>query len=41
LKDSELEKVTSHAIENIQAIINDDVYLKPVLKEDPLLYGIV
>ncbi|RIA97353.1 S-adenosyl-L-methionine-dependent methyltransferase [Glomus cerebriforme] len=35
----ELEKITSYTIQNIQTIINDDVYLKPVLEEDPLLYA--
>ncbi|GBC02976.1 hypothetical protein RclHR1_04910009 [Rhizophagus clarus] len=39
LNNSELDKITSYTVQNIQSVINDDVYLKPVLEDDPLLYA--
>ncbi|CAG8609906.1 6631_t:CDS:2, partial [Dentiscutata erythropus] len=39
LNNSGLENTTSYSIPDIQAIINDDAYLKPVHEDDPLLYA--
>ncbi|CAG8444685.1 4166_t:CDS:10 [Acaulospora colombiana] len=39
LENPELERVTSYSIPEMQTVLDDDAYLKPVLDEDPLLYG--
>ncbi|CAG8483152.1 4556_t:CDS:10, partial [Racocetra persica] len=39
LNNSELENTTSYAIPDVQLVINDDAYLKPVYEDDPLLYA--
>ncbi|CAG8840664.1 24872_t:CDS:2, partial [Cetraspora pellucida] len=38
LNNSELENTTFYAIPDVQVVINDDAYLKPVYEDDPLLY---
>ncbi|KAF0524841.1 S-adenosyl-L-methionine-dependent methyltransferase [Gigaspora margarita] len=39
LNNSELENTESYSIPDIQTIISDDTYLKPVHEDDPLLYA--